>query len=75
MPQKAARNAGWFVCGYDPRRHVLTTLERRRGGESWLRRHYLGGSYAVYLGQGSSQYALTVAELAQLAGDNDRPGP
>lgn len=34
MPPKRQRkaNAGWFRKGKDPRRHVLTTEERRRGG-------------------------------------------
>jgi hypothetical protein len=34
MGRPGRRNAGWFRQGYDPRRHCLTTEERRRGGRA-----------------------------------------
>lgn len=74
MPRKNRPNPGWFQRGYDPRHHVLTTQERRLGGANNVRRHYMGGAYAQYLGQSGTFKDLTLKELAQLAGDDDRPG-
>lgn len=74
MPRKNRPNAGWFRRGYDPRRHKLTAEERRRGGERTVRLHYFGGDYARYLGQGRPDGMDSLAELAQLGGDGDRPG-
>lgn len=74
MPRKSRRNRGWFRRGFDPRRHVLTTEERERGGHSCMRRHYFGGAYAAYLGQTGDGEDLELEELAELAGDKGRPG-
>jgi len=74
MPRTDRRNRGWFRKGYDPRRHVLTYQDRLKGGLTWLRRHYLGGDYAAYLGQGGGARLQSVDDLAELAGHHDRPG-
>jgi hypothetical protein len=34
MGRRRKRNAGWFKKGHDPRRHELTTAERKRGYET-----------------------------------------
>lgn len=40
-------NRGHFQRGYDPRRHLLTTEERRRGYDRAVSRH--GLTFAVWL--------------------------
>lgn len=74
MPGKNRPNRGWFRRGFDPRRHKLTRAERVKGGENTVRRHYMGGGYAAYLGQAGQYKDVTLAELAALCGDGDRPG-
>jgi|SRR6266542_4299381 len=39
------RNRGWFKAGFDPRRHLLTTEERRRGGLSCARKFTCQGRW------------------------------
>jgi hypothetical protein len=34
-----SRNAGTFVVGHDPRRHIFTEDERRRGGHTTWNRY------------------------------------
>ena len=68
------RNRGWFKGGYDPRRHQLTDDERRRGGFTCVRRHYLGGAYARYLGQCPDDDQADDDDDATRAGNYDRPG-
>lgn len=74
MPRKGPLNAGWFRKGFDARRHILTTEERRRGGFAMLRRWYFG--YYTYQLQRTDCTAggPILSYDAWLAGEGDRPG-
>jgi hypothetical protein len=41
------RNPGWFKKGFDPRRHVLTPAERRRGGISCAKKYTVCGAWPL----------------------------
>jgi hypothetical protein len=49
LPREAggrpAANRGWFRKGFDPRRHVLTAEERRRGGINCARKYTVIGRW------------------------------
>lgn len=39
------KNPGWFAKGFDPRRHLLTAEERRRGGLNCARKFTVCGRW------------------------------
>ena len=44
-PLRRCENKGYFKRGFDPRRHVLTAEERRRGGINCARKFTVCGRW------------------------------
>ncbi len=45
MPRTRRRNRGRFRTGHDPRRHILTAEDRRRGGLACARKFTVCGRW------------------------------
>jgi hypothetical protein len=45
LTRRRKRNPGWFRTGHDPRRHQLTTEERRKGGLATARKFTVTGRW------------------------------
>lgn len=43
--RKGKENPGWFRLGFDPRRHLLTIDEKRRGGRTTARKFTVCGRW------------------------------